>query len=94
MTKTKSPYDKTTSKHSKPKPSKRPIAFGSVLENEAKKKPSRKPKPPVRKEILRTMDIGVGNIRSETASHNDKLSLFPIISPAFCVIAAERFLEI
>lgn len=47
ITKTKSPWDKTTSMRPKPKPTKKPITYGSTSETETRKPTTFKPKPPV-----------------------------------------------
>lgn len=48
VTKTKSPWDKTTPARPKPRPTKKPIIFGSTIENDTRKPTTFKPKPPVR----------------------------------------------
>lgn len=47
VTKTKSPWNKTTSSHPKLKPTKRPIAYGSIPDKETKNPITFKPKHPV-----------------------------------------------
>lgn len=47
VTKTKSPWDKTTPTRPKPKPTKKPITYGSTSETETRKPTTFKPKPPV-----------------------------------------------